>query len=115
MGGDAEGQHGAADATGGEGDAGEISGNGEEDEAAAAAPAAGVGAAKTGLGESMATFFQRGATVRFVRLDSLHAVTNPPPLGQIHQPSGRYSGLHVDHSLSMDSLSIIASEHDRIS
>lgn len=53
-----EGQEGAADAKGNEDDAGDISGDGEVD--AVAAPA--VGVARTGLGESMASFFQRGAT-----------------------------------------------------
>lgn len=56
---DGEGQKGAADASGGEDDAGDIVGDGEDDEEA---PAAGVAAAKTGLGESMMTLFQRGAT-----------------------------------------------------
>lgn len=61
---DGDGTEGAGDAAGPEDDAGDISGDGEGDgEADNAAPAAGAGAARTGLGESMAAFFQRGATM----------------------------------------------------
>lgn len=61
LGGDGEEQEGAADSQGGEGDAGDVSGGAHGDESDAVAPGGGFGAAKTGLGESMAAFFQRGA------------------------------------------------------
>lgn len=56
-GGGVEGQEG--DAEGGDGKAVDLTGEGEEGEKSAAAPT--VGVAKTGLGEPMEAFFQRGA------------------------------------------------------
>eukprot|EP00903_Cladosiphon_okamuranus_P014519 g13467.t1 len=76
---DGAGEEGASDAPGGEEDASDIPGDGGED---GSAPAAGVGAAKTGLGESMVTFFQRGLLDRPTGVLQLDFVsTLRPPKG----------------------------------
>lgn len=73
IGGDGEGQEGAVDAHGGEGDAEDVPEHGEDAKTAAAGPAAaGVGVSRTGLGQSMATFFQRGARARDDTLPHIH-------------------------------------------
>eukprot|EP00752_Nemacystus_decipiens_P003382 g3129.t1 len=76
------GQEGATDDTGPEDDAGHVSGDGEEEEGACAARAAGAGDKKTGLGESMAAFFQRGLSDRPTGVLELDFVcTLRPPEG----------------------------------